>query len=93
MGWNKIPNAGAAKAQGFVNAGVSVEKKGAPFGQNRSSVITDQVVREIRALSDFKGWKRDALSKRYGLSPKQVGRILSGYTASNVLHSQQDIPF
>lgn len=84
-------NAGAAIAQGAIYS-EDKERNGPNFGQGRNPEITDKVVREIRALKDFKKWKIDALSKRYGLSKKQVTRILSCYTAANIYHSERDLP-
>lgn len=89
--WFSTQNAGSAIAQG-AKFPPTKKRRGAPTGQGRKSEISDQVVREIRALYDFKKWKPDALCKRYGLSQDQVKRIISGYTAAYVLHSEADLP-
>ena len=80
-------NAQTAWAQGMVTP----KKDTIEAGRNRVGP-DDQIVREVRALREFKGWKFKELSERYGLTVNQIRGIVNYSTAAFVIHSEADIP-
>lgn len=54
--------------------------------------VSEQVVKEIRALYDFRGWTKGKLAERYNLKISTVKNILEGITGALVTHSAADVP-
>lgn len=80
-------NGRTAWAQGIVTP----RKETIEVGRNRVGP-TDQVVKEIRALREFRKWKFKPLAERYGLTLCQIRGIVNYSTAAFVIHSEADIP-
>lgn len=54
--------------------------------------IGDQVIREIRALHQYRMWTAGRLAERYGLKRSSVKNILEGITGALVTFSERDVP-
>lgn len=54
--------------------------------------VSEQVIKEIRALYDFRGWTKGKLAERYNLKVSTVKNILEGITGALVTHSAADVP-
>lgn len=87
MGWFGTKNA----INAYTQTSDPYHDKAGP-GRKRNCKIPDQLIREIRALYDYRGWTISMLEIRYGLSDHQVKRITGGVTGAFLLHSESDLP-
>lgn len=58
----------------------------------QTSVLSDDQIRQIRALFDFRGWSKSQLAKHYGLKYAAVDRIVDCLTRAKISHSEADVP-
>lgn len=61
-------------------------------GRKRVGKVPDQVIREIRALRDYRGWNASMVEDKYQMTKNQVRNILNGVTGAYLIHSESDIP-
>ncbi len=60
--------------------------------QGKPSLLTDEQILELRALSQFAGWRCDALMARYGVDRAMIDRVVSGVTRSRLVASPRHLP-
>lgn len=82
---------GAPYDRGGINHNDSIRKSRSKKSQSKHRV-SEQVVKEIRALADFRGWTKGKLAERYNLKVSTVKNILEGITGALVTHSAADVP-
>lgn len=88
MGWFGTLNKLSAYTQ---TADAAKKDKSGP-GRKRVGKIPDQVIREIRALRDYRGWNASMVEDKYQMTKNQVRNILNGVTGAYLIHSESDIP-
>lgn len=87
MGWFGTKNA----INAYTQTADKYHDKAGP-GRKRNCKIPDQLIREIRALYDYRGWTNSMIEKQYGLSVNQVKGITGGMTGAFLIHSEKDLP-
>lgn len=60
--------------------------------RGRAPLLTDAQILELRALSQFAGWSRARLMKRYGIDEHAADRFLSGITRSRLVAKPCHLP-
>lgn len=88
MGWFGTFNKFNAYTQ---TADAAKEDKSGP-GRKRAAKIPGQVIREIRAVSEYLGWTPSMLESEYRMTKHQIKNILSGLTGAYLIHSESDLP-
>lgn len=88
MGWFGSFNKFNAYTQ---TADPAKEDKSGP-GRKRAGKVPDQVIREIRAVSEYLGWTPSMLESEYRMTKHQIKNILSGLTGAYLIHSESDLP-
>ncbi len=88
MGWFGTFNKLSAYTQ---TTDAAKEDKSGP-GRKRVGKIPDQVIREIRALREYRGWSASMVEDKYLMTKNQVRNILNGVTGAYLIHSESDIP-
>lgn len=87
-------NQGHARMAGLPTVSVlakpAKKSKGTPSGN--PPLLTDEQILEVRALSQFAGWGRAALAKRYGVKADMIDRVLSGITRSRLVATRKHLP-
>lgn len=78
------------------NAADMATKRGAKAkadkAQTQTSVLSDDQIRQMRALFDFRGWSKSQLAKHYDIKYSAVDRIIDCLTRAKVSHSEADVP-
>lgn len=63
-----------------------------PARKRYGSKISDQDIREMRALHQYRCWTFKRLSAEYGISDQQARRAINGILGAFIMHSERDLP-
>ena len=54
--------------------------------------LTDEQIKELRALMDYRGWQAIQIQARYGINADTARRYMSGITRAKLKYSEEDLP-
>ena len=87
---------GASHGYGHAANAANTATKAKPVKPDRTpsqvSAMTDEQIRQIRALFDFRGWSKAELARHYDIKYAAVSRIVDCLTRAKINHSEADVP-
>ena len=54
--------------------------------------LTDEQIKELRALMDYRGWEATQIQARYGIDADTARRYMNGITRAKLKYSEEDLP-
>ena len=54
--------------------------------------LTDEQIKELRALMDYRGWEAIQIQARYGIDADTARRYMNGITRAKLKYSEEDLP-
>lgn len=54
--------------------------------------LTDEQIKELRALMDYRGWEAIQIQTRYGIDADTARRYMQGITRAKLKYSEEDLP-
>lgn len=64
----------------------------APRKAGAPALITDENVKAMRALFDYRGWSKKELAAYFKVNYSSVARVIDGLTKAKIPHSEADVP-
>lgn len=72
-----------------IHATKAKKLKAAP---GHTTLVTDESIKAMRALFDYRGWSKKELSEYFKINYSSVARAIDGLTRAKLSHSEADVP-
>lgn len=73
------------------NSDISRQKKDRECN-GHARKLTDEQIKELRALMDYRGWEAIQIQARYGIDADTARRYMNGITRAKLKYSEEDLP-
>lgn len=91
MNLNGAPH-GYGHAANAANTATKAKPPKEDKAPSQTSAMTDEQVKQIRALFDFRGWSKAELARHFDIKYAAVSRIIDCLTRAKIRHSEADVP-